>query len=114
MRRVLASHEHKGNWWRECRDGLGCKWPSEDHAEGARAYSSKQAAMYKDLMAQCKLVWTQERPKPPSLVVPSTLAQTSDVATDHANSNSDHGEDSSENSSEDEEIVQEVTEDLYE
>ena len=38
MRRVVASYEYKAEWWRECWDGEGCKWPSMNHTEGACVY----------------------------------------------------------------------------
>jgi hypothetical protein len=61
MRRVIASHDHKAAWWRERRDGLGCAWPSVDHAEGGHAYASEHAALHESLISHCKLVWALER-----------------------------------------------------
>jgi hypothetical protein len=60
MRRVIAYHEHKAEWWKQRRNGDGCQWPSADHAEGACAYTSEHAAMHKDLIARCVLVWSQD------------------------------------------------------
>ena len=121
MRRVLASHEHKAEWWRKRQDGLGCVWLSVDHAEGARAYASRQAAMHEELMAHCKLVWSQERKRPPSPDVPAPQ-ETSDVAAGHANPDFDSKDSSSDNGGEDSgedgsegssEYVGEDVEDLY-
>lgn len=75
MRRVVASHEHKAGWWRERRDGLGCVWPSLDHAEGARAYVSEHAAMHNALVAHCRLLWAREHKKP----IDRAAAEASDV-----------------------------------
>jgi hypothetical protein len=61
MRRVVASHEYKAAWWREHRNGLGCKWPSMIHAEGGHAYASKHAALHESLISHCRLVWAQKR-----------------------------------------------------
>lgn len=57
MRRVVTSHEYKAEWWREHRDGLGCQWPSVDHAEGAHVYGSEHTAMHESLIARCKAIW---------------------------------------------------------
>lgn len=71
MRRVVAFHEYKVKWWKERCDGLGCIWPSVDHAEGARAYASEHAAMHEDLITQCKLVWDRERKMPATRIEPA-------------------------------------------
>ena len=78
MRRVVVSHERKAEWWRDRRDGLGCVWPSADHAEGARAYVNKHAAMYDALVARCKLVWACERKKPIARA-PAPAPEASDI-----------------------------------
>ena len=72
MRRVVAYHEHRADWWRQCQDGLGCEWPSADHAEGACAYVSEHANMHEDLIAQCRRVWGRERNEPVVRVVGTT------------------------------------------
>jgi hypothetical protein len=60
MRRVISFYEYKIKWWRERREGLGCIWPSEDHAEGAHAYGSEHAAMHEALITRCKIVWARK------------------------------------------------------
>ena len=84
MRRVVAYHEHRADWWRQRWDGLGCEWPSADHAEGARAYISKHANMHKDLIAQCRLVWGRERNEPVVRVVGTATEARASVPHDDA------------------------------
>ena len=93
MRRVVTSYEHKAAWWREHRHGLGCIWPSVDHAEGAHAYVSEHAAVYKDLISHCRLVWAREC-KPVITKVAATIPEASDVLPDDNDSvDSDSSED---------------------
>jgi hypothetical protein len=73
MWRIVASHKHKAEWWREHQDGLGCEWPSGDHAEGVRAYGSKYMAMHKGLLTKCKQIWAQGCEKPVENSVVTTL-----------------------------------------
>ena len=78
MRRVIAFHEHKAAWWRERRNGLGCEWPSVDHAEGGHAYASKHAALRESLISHCKLVWAREHKPIPQEDV-GAIQETSDA-----------------------------------
>ena len=60
-----------------------------DHVKGAHTYMSRQVAMHKELMAHCKLLWSQEHKRPPILDVPAPQ-ETSDVAASHANPDFDN------------------------
>jgi len=70
MRRTLKSHAHKSEWWTLRRDGCGRVWVSADHAEGARAYADKQAAMYEALATYCREVWAKSKGRVTTRVAP--------------------------------------------
>jgi hypothetical protein len=108
MRRVVAFHEHKAVWWRERRGGLGCVWPSMNHAEGGHAYASKHAAMHETLISHCKLVWSRER-KP--IGVPQDVAavqETSVVVVAHEMSDAPPIDNDVVDSDEGEDVIEDV------
>ncbi|KAJ7030308.1 hypothetical protein C8F04DRAFT_1264074 [Mycena alexandri] len=54
MRRVPVALRWKANWWRERRD---VEEFSGGHAEGARAYASRQAALMESIADRFELMW---------------------------------------------------------